>query len=158
LIRYGSDSSRSDSSRGGGMLRRRGLLRVGRIRRSPPGRAARLLAAALGTLLVAWIEPAKEPAPEVIQAGNCQAPVCTSIDFGDYSFRYYAPARTNLIRFIPKGACRCGLVGSDDTNFSGSIVLSLETPDGRTMHNISVLRVWPPGHPRARWPVETTFE
>jgi hypothetical protein len=118
---------------------------------------------AAGLVFIAWsgtttAEPApEEPTPDVIRSGTCRIPVCTSIDFGDYFFRYYAPDRSILIRFIPKGACQCGSIHSGNANFNGTVVLSVETPDGRTMHSVSVLRIWPSGHPRAR-PERTTYE
>src|SRR5215471_10408436 len=126
-------------------------------------RATTLALLAAGAVFIAWSGTAQgfpdpeEPTPEVIGSGTCQIPVCASIDFGDYFFRYYAPDRSILIRYIPKGACQCRSVRSVDANFSGSILLSVETPDGRKMHSVSVLRI-EPGHPRAIWPESTTYE
>src|SRR5687768_4525549 len=51
-----------------------------------------------------------EPAPEMVQSGQCRVPVCTDFDFGDHAFRVYAPERPQLLRFIPKGACQCATV------------------------------------------------
>lgn len=97
----------------------------------------------------------EEPTYEVIQSGHCQVPVCTDIDFGAHNFRYYAPDRTIRIRFIPKGACECQKTRRISTDY---IRLSVETPDGKTAPNVSVLRTYPPGHPRAKSAEVTTWK
>jgi hypothetical protein len=97
----------------------------------------------------------EEPTKEAIQSGRCEVPVCADVDFGNYSFRYYAPDRTTLIRFIPKGACECQKI----RRISGDhIVLSVEPRDGRTAPNVSVIRTYPPDHPRANSASVTTWE
>jgi hypothetical protein len=97
----------------------------------------------------------EEPTREVIQSGHCQVSMCADIDFGDYNFRYYAPDRTIRIRFIPKGACECQKI----RRISGDYIrLGVKTRDGKTAPNVSLLRIYPPGHPRANRANTTTWE
>jgi hypothetical protein len=114
-------------------------------------------AALLGgpTMCAAYVPPLEEPSSEVVQSGQCKVPVCGDIDFGTHSFRYYAPDRTNRVRFIPKGACEC----QEIRRIAGDhVVLSVETRDGKTWPNVSVLRIYPPDHPRANSANMTTWE
>jgi hypothetical protein len=53
----------------------------------------------------------EEPTTEMVRSGTCVVDVCSSVDMGDYTFRYYAkePTATTL-QFIPKGGCQCKAV------------------------------------------------
>lgn len=95
-------------------------------------------------MCAAYVLPPEEPSSEVVQSGQCKVPVCADIDFGNYSFRYYSPDRTMHVRFIPKDACECQEIRRIKSDY---ITLSVETRDGKTAPNVSVLRLYPPNHP-----------
>jgi hypothetical protein len=98
----------------------------------------------------------EEPAKEVIQSDLCVVPVCAEVDFGDYKFRYYAPDRTSRVRYIAKGTCKCSKIRQIEGDH---IALSVETrEDGKFAPNVSVLRIYPPGHPRKNSANMTTWE
>jgi hypothetical protein len=82
----------------------------------------------------------QEPLSEVVRSGTCKVRICTEVDLGDYLFRYYAPKRTTLIRYIPKGACECSFT-SRDNRVDAHILISIETPDAKQMHSITVVRI-----------------
>jgi hypothetical protein len=83
------------------------------------------------------------------QPKSCVVSVCMDIDFGDAYFRYYARDRVILLRHIPRGTCSCQSVRSGDRAFNSQITFSVETPAGKKMPNVNLLRIFPPGHPRA---------
>jgi hypothetical protein len=84
-----------------------------------------------------------EPAPDIVKSGQCRVPVCTDFDFGDHAFRVYAPARPPLLRFIPKGACRCASVRRDTVK--DKFEIDVETADGTQRPNVGLVRVPPAG-------------
>ena len=97
----------------------------------------------------------EEPTREVIQSGVCRVTVCTEFDFGNSSFRFYAPDRTSTIRSIPKGACSCEKI----RRLQGRhINFDLETKDGSIVAGVNVLRGSPPESPRAKAADATTWE
>ena len=114
-------------------------------------------AALLGgqTMCAAYVPPPEEPSSEVVLSGQCKVPVCADIDFGNYSFRYYSPDRTMHVRFIPKDACECQKIRRIEGDY---IKLSVETRDGKTAPNVSMLRIYPPAHPRANSANMTTWQ
>jgi len=99
--------------------------------------------------------PPEEPTREVIHSGYCRVPVCADIDFGNYNFRYYAPDRTITIQLVPKGACECEKIRRIPGDY---IRIGVVTRDGQTSPNVSVLRIYPPDHPRANSANITTWE
>jgi hypothetical protein len=130
--------------------------------RSSPRNSIGLMAAVTAALIALPVSAEgyplfpEEPTKEVIQSGLCEVPVCAEVDFGDYYFRYYAPDRTTRVRYISKGACECKKIRRIDGDH---IVLSVETrEDGKFAPNVSVLRIYPPGHPRKNSANMTTWE
>ena len=91
-------------------------------------------------MCAAYVPPPEEPSSEVVLSGQCKVPVCADIDFGNYSFRYYSPDRTMHVRFIPKDACECQKIRRIEGDY---IKLSVETRDGKTAPNVSMLRIYP---------------
>jgi hypothetical protein len=129
--------------------------------RSSPRNSVALMAAVTATLIAlpggakGYTLFPEEPTKEVIQSGLCEVPVCAEVDFGDYYFRYYAADRAARVRHISKGTCECKKIRRIDGDH---IVLGVETRDGKFAPNVSVLRIYPPGHPRKNSANMTTWE
>ncbi|MGN6287450.1 MAG: hypothetical protein ACTHM2_20060 [Afipia sp.] len=51
---------------------------------------------------------ANEPTIEIVRSGSCVVDICSSVDMGDYTFRYYAEHPTvRTLQYIRKGQCQC---------------------------------------------------
>jgi len=129
--------------------------------RSSPRNDIRLMAAVTAALIALPVNAKgytlrpEEPTKEAIQSGRCEVPVCAEVDFGDYYFRYYAPDRTTRVRYVSKGTCACKKIRRIDGDY---IKIGVETSDGKFAPNVSVLRIYPPGHPKGNRGNMTTWE
>lgn len=91
-----------------------------------------------------------EPDYTTIKSGRCEVNICTDFDFGSHVFRMYAAGRPHTLKVIPRGACTCKSVQRAGRDFNDHLRFGIETPEGRFVPSISLSRIWPPGHPRAR--------
>jgi hypothetical protein len=75
----------------------------------------------------------------MVRSGTCVVDVCSSVDMGDYTFRYYAKEPTaTALQFIPKGGCQCKAVRLTKLK-RDFVTFDAVGEDGNTLRLISVV-------------------